>query len=182
MPRQTASAAEKLAFDAGPPWHPRKDFLPQIDEFPNNIRRTGATKMDKYTIILLVLGASWAGMSQIIKVVEIMNKRRDLVLGIDKRGKTLTISHRKLLLYSDFIPFWIGVMLFLAVFAGAFAALPTIVESKNHELHLLETVGCYGAAGLGGFAFLVVLIAGGTEIIRMRTYISEAATAQPFAN
>jgi hypothetical protein len=130
-------------------------------------------KMDKYTIILLVLGASWAGMSQIITVVEIMNRRRDLILGINEQGKSLTKGQRKLLLYSDYIPFWSGVMLFLAIFSGAFAALPTIIQSEKdaRHLHLLEILGCYGAALCGFFALIVVLVAGVAEVVKMRAYI-----------
>ena len=132
--------------------------------------------MSEFTTVLSVLGATWAGMFPVLKVVEINNSKRDLVLNINKDGERLTVDHRKMLLYCDFVPIWFGILIFLVIYAGAFLALPFIVEQKvtnpKEALVGLEMLGCFGAAGFVLFALTATLVGGIFEIMKMRRFIN----------
>ncbi len=131
------------------------------------------------TIVMVVLGATWAAMFHVLKGIEIQNAKRDLILKINKDGWHLTKDQRNMLLYNDFLPIWIGAMVFCAMYSGGFAALPHILSERSpteEGLTTLEWTGCYLAAGLGLFALAATLITGCSEIRTMRRFIvSDAA-------
>jgi len=126
------------------------------------------------TVILLVLAATWAGMFHVIKIVEIKNAKRDLILDISRDGKHLDRKQRELLLTHDYIPIWLGVLFFLVIYCGAFVALPFVLVSRTEppdKLHWLEWVGSFGAALFAAYAFVVDLCAGRSEVKKMREHI-----------
>ena len=86
--------------------------------------------MDKITTTLVVLGATVLGMYNCIQIVELMNKKRDLVLDINKDGKLLTKDQKKLLLWNDYAPLMGGVLIFPGIYTAAFYELPGILDEK----------------------------------------------------
>lgn len=143
--------------------------------------------MDKITITLVVLGATVLGMFNSIQVAEMINKKRDLILDIDKDGRDLTIGQKEMVLYSDYIPLSVGLILFLAVYSAAFYLLPQILDTKYQRAldarisdptlqpTAGERWGCRAAAAFGTFALLVMVIGTPTEYFRMRTYLADLA-------
>ena len=129
--------------------------------------------LNDLTIILLVLAAAWAGMFHVIKIIEIKNHKRDLVLKISTDGMHLTTEQRRLLLNNDYVSFWIGIMIFLLIYSGAFASLPSIVEHKQASaLDPLDVLCCYATAAFGLFALVVEFMVGWSEVRTMRTSIT----------
>lgn len=129
--------------------------------------------MDKITVILVVLGATWGAMFNVMKTIEMKNGIRNLVLDIDRDGKELSKDKKLLLLTYDYIPLWVGVFLFLLIFSGGLASIPFVYWAKKGDLDLscLEALGCFGAAGFSAFAMIVDFVAGRSEIATMREYI-----------
>jgi hypothetical protein len=128
--------------------------------------------MNDTTLLLIVFGATWGAMFQVMKIVEMQNSKRDLILDIDEKGVRLTPEQKNLLLWSDFFPVWLGLILFLLFFSGGFAAFPTVLREKAVTVTTLESMTCYGAATFAAFATLVEIIAGFIEMKRMREFIN----------
>jgi hypothetical protein len=102
---------------------------------------------------LLLLAAVWGAFGPILKAIQMMNERRDKIL--DPKSK-LTVSHRKLMLYSD----WLAIMIATYVFAGFIGLLiikaPLFVDFKSPEdkqkaVEVFEIVGMIflATAGIG---------------------------------
>lgn len=127
--------------------------------------------MDKVNVTLVVLGAVWAAMFNVIKIVEMKNGIRNLVLDIDEKGKGISRDKKMLLIYSDFVPLSIGIFLFLLVFSGGLATIPSIYEDKKQPLSFYETAGCYATTLFTWFAMAVDLFASILEYRKMRKHI-----------
>lgn len=136
--------------------------------------------MDKVTVILVVLGATWGAIFNVLKIVEMKNGIRNLVLDIDSKGKDVSLQNKKLLLWADYAPLAIGVFLFCLLFSGGLIAIPFIYDAKatkdNPGLNEYEWFGCFGAASFTGFAMFVDAIASWVEIARMRAHIKSIET------
>jgi len=122
------------------------------------------------TVVLLVLGAIWVGMFNVVSVVEIKNGKRDRVLGLSE-GKALTAAQKKLILWNDYITLEIGIVCFLLLFSGCFAVLPAIFQAKGAPMASLEALGCYGAAAFGALALVLEAVSSASEIHTMTAYI-----------
>ena len=87
--------------------------------------------MDAIGLPLILLAAVWGAFSPILKAVEMLNERRDKILDPDSK---LTVPHRKLTLYSD----WLAIMIATYVFAGFIGSLiiiaPEFAEIKQPQL------------------------------------------------
>jgi hypothetical protein len=124
-------------------------------------------------ISVLVLGAAYVAMFHVLKIVEIMNGKRDLILNIHQDGERLTREQRSLLLWSDFFPLWLGVLFFLSIYSGVFFALPYVLAEKGVWVTPKECYACWALASFGMFALLVELIAAGTEFAKMWAFIGK---------
>lgn len=129
--------------------------------------------MELPAVPLVVIATIWAAIFPVMKVVEMMNKRRDIVLDIDSKGERLRPRQKKILLFSDFIPMWVGVMLFLAIFASALLVLPSALVENNHKVTQADKRMCWCGAGFGFFALLVEIIGGGCEAVGMYRHITK---------
>ena len=111
------------------------------------------------------------GMFNIIKIVEIKNQKRDLVLNISREGFHLTPCRRKLLLKRDYIPLSQGVWFALALLALFLGTLPLALDGKQG---LAEWSVCAGCAGFALFALATDIYQSIAEIREMRAYIKKA--------
>jgi len=127
--------------------------------------------MEAITVTLIVLAATWASVFNIVKVIEIMNAKRDLVLDINEAGSRLTIEQKRLLMTHDFAPMWIGVIAFLLIFTGGLASIPFTYWSKNVPFSITEAIGCFGAATFSGFALIASIFCGFSEYKTMKKHL-----------
>lgn len=66
--------------------------------------------MDKLGGPLVLVAAVWGLFSALLKAIEMLNERRDLVLGEDPK---LTARHRRLILYSDWLTIYVSAYAFI---------------------------------------------------------------------
>jgi len=125
-------------------------------------------EMEKLTITFVVLAATWGGMFNLMKIVEMKNGIRDRILGIDPNGQGLSVENRKLLLYSDYVPLAIGIFAFLSLFSSCLASIPSTIPNLN----AWDKFACYGAAGFAAFALIVDFVCSIFEVQKMRTHIA----------
>jgi hypothetical protein len=99
--------------------------------------------VDSIGLPLILLGAVWGAFSPILKAIEMMNERRDRILDPDSK---LTVGHRKLMLYSDWLAIAIATYVF-ALFIGSLILIaPSFLEIKQEEMRsratwVFDTVG-----------------------------------------
>ena len=127
--------------------------------------------MEKLTIILVVLGATWAGMFHVIKTVEIKNAKRDIILNISLEGRELNRRQKEILLNQDYIPIWNGIRFFLVMIGVSFASLPFVVEGGGRDLHYAEWAVCTFAVLFAAYALYVETTAGWVEVKEMKDHI-----------
>jgi hypothetical protein len=130
-------------------------------------------EVDKLTIVLVLLAAIWGGMAQVMGIIKWRNEIRDRVLGVGQPVSNTLIgsTHAKLLLWSDYVPIWVGTVLFLGLFAATFWSLPSILTDKQVQLKEWEFWLTRGAAIFTSFGLLADLVAGIVEVLRMREHI-----------
>lgn len=131
--------------------------------------------MDKITIVLVVMTAVVAGMFNMMKIVEMKNNARNIVLDIAKDGKDVSKEHKRMLMTNDYLPMGIGIWIFLFIFAGSFAAIPIVFKLKNEALHWPEQCVCYGAAVFCLFAMVVDIVSTVTEWSFMKEHLAKIA-------
>jgi hypothetical protein len=83
--------------------------------------------MDSLGLPLVLLGAVWGAFSPVLKAIEMLNERRDKVLGHDPK---LSLKHRKLLLYSDWLPIMLGAYTFLFIISAFILRAPEFANVK----------------------------------------------------
>ena len=128
--------------------------------------------MEQFTVVLVVLAATWGGMFNVMKIVEMKNGIRDRVLDMHD-GKVLDKEQKQLLLSHDYVPMCFGIWLFLLVFAIGLASIPLAFWAKAPDkLSSAEAVVCFGAAGFTVFAMLVDVVASRSEYRKMRAHIN----------
>jgi len=118
-----------------------------------------------------VAAGVWGAFSEVMKIAEILNGRRDLVLNIQADGERLTPEQRDILLKNDWLPTWIGLEVFLVIFTLAFGYVCYTVN----EARILTGL----ATALGIFAIGVQIWAGWTEYWKMRQFIDSERKPKP---
>ena len=102
--------------------------------------------MDSATAIglpLLLLAAVWGAFSPILTAIKMMNERRDKIL--DPASK-LTVSHRRLILYSDWLPIVAATYLFAGFIGSLIIVAPHFaninpVEARSKARMVFAIVG-----------------------------------------
>jgi CDP-diglyceride synthetase len=121
-------------------------------------------KSGDVTVVLLVLGAVWVGMYNVINVVEIKNGKRDLVLKLSEQGAKLTVDQRRFILWHDYVTLEAGIICFLGLFSAAIASLPRVFKDKDSPMTKVERYCCYGAGAFGLLALLIEVVSAGDEL------------------
>jgi hypothetical protein len=114
--------------------------------------------MDKLGIPVVLLVTMWGVFTPVLKAIEMLNERRDLVLN---DSSCLDLKHRKLILYSDWVTLLVCTYMFVSFIGVIVCFTPEIAEdvSKLHwTIHVLfHTIGgilfVMGLGGLGAGCF-----------------------------
>ncbi|MGZ8900905.1 MAG: hypothetical protein ACXW3Z_12485 [Limisphaerales bacterium] len=132
--------------------------------------------MDEITVIVIVLTATWGGVFNVMKIVEMKNGLRNLVLDIDEKGLRLARDQKKILVWNDYFPIAIGVWIFLFVFAGGLFAIPSSFHLQKAPLNWADIAVCYGASFFCIFALLVDVVCSVREMTKMLSKIATQST------
>ena len=128
--------------------------------------------MDQITVTLVVLAATWGGVFNVMKIIEMKNGIRNLVLDIHK-DPPLSKDQKALLLSHDYVPLSFGIFLFLLVFSGALGSIPfTFWAKAPGKLGGAEAAVCFGAAGFSLSAMIVDFVASLSEYRKMKSHIA----------
>jgi hypothetical protein len=125
-------------------------------------------------ILLLLLAGIYGTLTIVMKMFEMINERRDVLLGIKERQAPLAREH-KVLLWNDWVLLWIGCLLFLGLTATFFWLLPSLATTTTTQESLLTFVEyiCYICSFIAAYGLLAQIVGGMGDIRAMRRAISE---------
>lgn len=129
---------------------------------------------------LLLLAAMWGLFSPILKAVEMMNERRDKIL--DPESK-LTVSHRRLMLWSDWLTIFLASYGFIAFIGFLVYYSPHFIESAQAGFSTEGAIIYKITGGILVIVTVVGLVAGWFDFNYMRRYLNNlekaASAAEP---
>jgi hypothetical protein len=130
------------------------------------------------TIIISLLGGLWASTSVVFANSKIANERRDAVLlgTIDK--VPLSNSHKKIILWYDWMPMALTNTITCILFSIFLFYLPKLVSDLNWVLKIL----CYGFAIIPSIGAVGLIISTFVEYKAMAAAIKESSTMSPNTN
>ena len=134
--------------------------------------------MEHVNVVYVGLVALAVGMFNTIKIVELKNQKRDLVLNIAREGFHLTPCRRKLLLERDYIPLSQGVGFVPFILTVFLACLPIADEKRG----LLEWGLCGSCAAFSLFALVTDIRHSFGEVREMRAYIAKRIKPRDLPN
>lgn len=106
-------------------------------------------------LVLTLIAAIWAAFNAIVTVYKVLNETRDQILLGTVDRMPLTIQHRRLMLYNDWVPLQFSVAVVSAMFGIAIIMIPQ-AAADSADSRWFSSV-CYVASALpilNGFAFL----------------------------
>ena len=108
--------------------------------------------MEGAGLMIAFFAGVWGSFGMMLRIIEMLNERRDIVLGMKSTHCNLIPSNRKHLLYADWVPLWVVSVIFLTVVVIFFAALPNVGNAKIDSVAGFQTVAylssLLAAAGL----------------------------------
>jgi hypothetical protein len=124
--------------------------------------------------LTLLLGAVSVGMFNMMKIVEMKNAVRNLVLNITKEGKEIAPDLKLLMINNEFRPMTIGVCLYLLLFAVACFSVPLLLQIDIPDKFSPAIWPASVLAGcLGGYALYVDATLSYGEIKRMKKAVAK---------
>jgi hypothetical protein len=107
---------------------------------------------------LVIIAAFWAGFSAVITAYKTINDKRDQILHGHHEGNNLSMEHRRLAFFNDWIPMKFGIGLSSLVFGIAIVYIPNLMEKPEYKeqaipicwvVALIPFLSCLGFCGLG---------------------------------
>lgn len=125
-------------------------------------------------LLLLLLAGIYGTLTIVMKIFEMINERRDVLLGIKERQTSLVREH-KVLLWNDWILLWVGCLLFLGLTTTFFWLLPSLATTATTRQSLLAFVKtiCRICSFIAAYGFLAQIVGGVGDIRTMRRSIQE---------
>jgi hypothetical protein len=123
-------------------------------------------------ILLLLLAGIYGTLTIVMKIFEMINERRDVLLGIKERQAPLVEEH-KVLLWNDWLLLWLGCLLFLGLTATFFWLLPSLATTTTTRGPLVRFVKyiCFICSLIAVYGFLAQIYGGRHDISAMRRAI-----------
>jgi hypothetical protein len=113
------------------------------------------TNAERIGIPVLLAGATYGLFAVVVTAWEKLNDRRDIVFG--SMNDKFTTVHREHILYSNWLPMYLGLCGYLAVFAVIVFLIPRFAKFEEPKLERLTRVICRFVSLLiatGFFAFV----------------------------
>jgi hypothetical protein len=107
---------------------------------------------NKVWLPFALLLAVWGAIEVMLKTIEMQNKTRD-----DVRNEPRV--RRMEIFWSDWVWLWLGSLWFLAVFTVVILFVPVVMDLDGWAERI-----CWLASSMPGFAFLGLLLGGGSDI------------------
>lgn len=128
---------------------------------------------ERLGLTLAILGITWAGVYNIVQVIEIANAKRDLILDIDKDGRLLDRDQKTLLLRHDYIPMMFGLCIVAVLYGSGLIAI-LFTATSTAAIHV---VGCIGALLFVGYTLVATIITMLREVRVMKEYIAKSTSS-----
>jgi hypothetical protein len=127
-------------------------------------------------ILFLLLAGVYGTLTIVMKFFEMINERRDILLGIKERQVPLS-REAKVLLWSDWILLWLGCLLFLGCITVYFGTLPSLGDKKEESFKFISMI-CYICSVISAYGFLAQAGGGTVDIRAMRRSIRETQSPE----
>jgi hypothetical protein len=106
------------------------------------------TTVSNPTFVLTAIIGIWAATNFVFTAMKMINERRDAILlgSLDKQ--TLTPEHKRIMLYSDWLPMLVGLGLLMISGSAALATIDLwivdtgVVSSTNRFITFFSWIGC----------------------------------------
>jgi hypothetical protein len=138
---------------------------------------------DGAQILVALFAGMWGSFGMALRIVEMLNDRRDIVLGFQE-AKNTGPANRKQLLLADWVPLWLSGLGFLLVAMIFFLAFPDIAEGKSMESSYLSVwramrisplhAVSYASAVLAFVGFNALAWGGNADFKRMKSALQRS--------
>jgi len=124
---------------------------------PSKRKKEDLNPVQLVGIPALLLAAIYSAFGIVLQAYNLLNGRRDLILGLGVNHAPQSQAAANVVLNDDYVPLWLGLCFFIAIFAGIMFVVPRFVTKNQHLSRKLKTLRrlCIALPISGFFAFLI---------------------------